>query len=390
MFIRRETAGNPANIPSESVKKYEALFVFLQVFGGQIGMPLFIVTMLFAPSVKRHLTLVNFCASWIIYSIVYCLTVYHDGDRSRGINSRLCYAQAVMVHGVVPLSVVTYCALHIQVWMGVRYAISQTSWLQKHKRKVLIALFIAPYVVFVAFSVASLVVLLEHPELLDRSGSYYCTINYDPLVFAVPGFAAGVIAIMIILEIIIGVTLVRRWKAVRSSQRLTAASISMIIRIAIFSVYGFATLGACAAFLARSLSIWPYLVQASLPTAVFLMFGTRRDVWRAWCFFRKRSRPERNEGPLSIRVTLERATDSTAKAESESEAALSSSSSSSVSDERRLDDNLHAKERGTSRVSSSSSGDGVRRVQEEEKKSEKEAYGGDVIVIGRLEHDGVC
>ncbi|KAL5501409.1 hypothetical protein ACEPAH_8669 [Sanghuangporus vaninii] len=376
MFIRRETAGDPANIPSESVKKDEALFIFLQVFGGQIGMPLFIVTMLFAPSVKRHLTLVNFCASWIIYSIVYCLTVYHDGDRSTGINSRLCYAQAVMVHGVVPLSVVTYCALHIQVWMGVRYAISQTSWLQKHKRKVLITLFIAPYVVFVAFSVASLVVLLEHPELLDRSGSYYCTINYDPLVFAVPGFAAGVIAIMIILEIIIGVTLVRRWKAVRSSQRLTAASISMIIRIAIFSVYGFATLGACAAFLARSLSIWPYLVQASLPTAVFLMFGTRRDVWRAWCFWKRRrsSRPERN-GPLSIRVTLERATDST----TEGGAALSSS----VSDERL--DNLNAKERGASRQV----GDGVRppRVQE---KSEKDAHGDVVIVIGRLEHDDVC
>ncbi|KAL5512797.1 hypothetical protein ACEPAG_3063 [Sanghuangporus baumii] len=365
MFIRREIADNPANIPSQSVKKYEALFIFLQVFGGQIGMPLFIVTMMFAPSVKRHLTLVNFCASWIIYSIVYCLTVYHDGDRSTGINSRLCYAQAVMVHGVVPLSVVTYCALHIQVWMGVRYAISQTSWLQKHKRKVLITLFIAPYVVFVAFSIASLVVLLEQPELLDRSGSYYCTINYDPLVFAVPGFAAGVIAIMIILEIIIGVTLVRRWKAVRSSQRLTAASISMIIRIAIFSVYGFATLGACAAFLARSLSIWPYLVQASLPSAVFLMFGTRRDVWRAWCFWKK-SRPERNE-PLSIRVTLERATDSKA------EPALSS-----VSDERL--NNLRTKERRTSHVV-----DGVRHAQ----KSEKEPYGG-VVVIGRLDHDDMC
>ena len=64
----------PANIPSESVKRYEALFIFFQVFGGQVGMPLFIITMLFAPSVKRHLTLVNFCASWIIYSIVYCLT----------------------------------------------------------------------------------------------------------------------------------------------------------------------------------------------------------------------------------------------------------------------------------------------------------------------------
>ncbi|EJC98875.1 uncharacterized protein FOMMEDRAFT_23277 [Fomitiporia mediterranea MF3/22] len=329
---------DPANIPSPDVNKYKALFIFLQVFGGQIGMPLFVGTMLLSSSVKRHLTLVNFCVSWIIYSIVYCLTIYHDVDRFTGVASRLCVAQAGLVHGVVPLAVVTYCSLHIQVWMGVRCAFDQSCWLQTHKKKVLITLFIAPYVVFIAFSVGALVMCLKYPDLIDRTGSYYCTINYNPLVYAVPGFAAGVIAIMIILEIIIGITLVRRWKAVRSSQRLNAASISMIVRIAIFSVYGFATLAACAAFLARSLSIWPYLVQASLPTAVFLMFGTRRDVWQAWCFWqrhqpshyhhrstsssssssafiRTRRYPSHVE-PLSIRVTLDTETQ-TSSADSE-------------------------------------------------------------------------
>ena len=63
-----------ANVPSKNILDLQPLFIFLQVFGGQIGMPLFVGTLLFAPSVKRHLTLVNFCLSWIIYSIVYCLT----------------------------------------------------------------------------------------------------------------------------------------------------------------------------------------------------------------------------------------------------------------------------------------------------------------------------
>ena len=43
-------------------------------------------------------------------------------------------------------------------------------------------------------------------------------------------------------KVIIGIMLVRRWKYVRRHQRLNSASLSMIVRIAIFSTYGFATL----------------------------------------------------------------------------------------------------------------------------------------------------
>lgn len=63
-----------ANIPSGNLLRLKWLFIILQVIGGQFGIPLFIATMLFSSRVKRHLMLVNFCGSWIIYSIVYCLT----------------------------------------------------------------------------------------------------------------------------------------------------------------------------------------------------------------------------------------------------------------------------------------------------------------------------
>lgn len=72
-FRRGPTNDIDSDIPSKRVGKYNALFVVLQVLGGQIGLPLFIATMLIAPNVKKHLTLVNFFLSWIIYSIVYCL-----------------------------------------------------------------------------------------------------------------------------------------------------------------------------------------------------------------------------------------------------------------------------------------------------------------------------
>lgn len=64
----------------------------------------------------------------------------------------------------------------------------------------------------------------------------------DTSVYAVPGYAALIIFVMLILEGMIGYTLVRRWRALRRTSRLNAATLSMIIRIAVFSVYGFATL----------------------------------------------------------------------------------------------------------------------------------------------------
>lgn len=70
-FSDRQVA---ANDPSKSIAHFRTLFVFLQAFGGQVGLPLFVGTMIMAPSVKRHWTLINFLISWIIYSVVYSLT----------------------------------------------------------------------------------------------------------------------------------------------------------------------------------------------------------------------------------------------------------------------------------------------------------------------------
>ena len=55
------------------------LFIILQIFGGQVGLPVFVGTMILAPSVKRHWTLINFLVSWIMYSMVFCLTYVPGG-----------------------------------------------------------------------------------------------------------------------------------------------------------------------------------------------------------------------------------------------------------------------------------------------------------------------
>jgi len=129
---------------------------------------------------------------------------------------------------------------------------------------------------------------------------------------ASPAYAAAIIAFMLALELHIAITIIPRWRIVRRTKAISRASLSMLVRICVFSIYGIVTLAACAAFITKSSSFWPYFVQASLPTAIFCVFGTRGDVWSAWCFWRQhggkdgmKTRSENIDVTLDSQMSLE-------------------------------------------------------------------------------------
>ncbi len=48
-------------------------FVALLALGGQIGLPILVLTFLRCKKLNRRATYVNFCITVIIYSLVFCL-----------------------------------------------------------------------------------------------------------------------------------------------------------------------------------------------------------------------------------------------------------------------------------------------------------------------------
>jgi len=48
-------------------------FLALHIAGGQVGLPIIILTFILSKNVHRHPTLINFCITWSISSIAYCL-----------------------------------------------------------------------------------------------------------------------------------------------------------------------------------------------------------------------------------------------------------------------------------------------------------------------------
>jgi len=51
----------------------QPIYLVLLIAGGQVGLPLVIVTLLFSKKAIRHPILINFFCTWIIYSVVFCL-----------------------------------------------------------------------------------------------------------------------------------------------------------------------------------------------------------------------------------------------------------------------------------------------------------------------------
>lgn len=60
----------------------EAIFLGLQIAGGQILLPILLFTVLLSPTVKRHPVFASFCISWICssiaFSLLYVLALLYD------------------------------------------------------------------------------------------------------------------------------------------------------------------------------------------------------------------------------------------------------------------------------------------------------------------------
>ncbi|TDL30005.1 hypothetical protein BD410DRAFT_893190 [Rickenella mellea] len=273
-------------LPSPLAKN-EGAYAALHMIGGHVGLPLFVGTIMLSKRLHAHYSMLNFCLTWIIFSIVFCLTIYDRHDNYSPSGGRLCFAQAAMVQGVVPMVVTGSVFLVFQVWEGLRGTSSR--WTAQHPTAWKIITISSPYVAFSAFSLAAVIVMAKNSYYFagDRYGAYFCSTVHNPINLIVPGYTAFLILIMLILEGWIVVTLVRHGRALRDSRRLSRSTIHLMTRIGLFSIYSCISLGVCAAFLAQSTSAWPYLVEASLPTAAFVIFGTRPDVWRVWLFWPK-------------------------------------------------------------------------------------------------------
>jgi len=287
-----------------------ASYLALHIAGGYVGLPILVLTFFLSKRVHRPVTVINFCIAWIIYSISYTLLFYggyHEGETPP---FTLCLTQAAMIHGAPPMAAVAGFGVVVQA-----YTIFQLPWQNWHPDWVFripgwlltTLIILPPYLVFIAFSVSSAILGLRHPEDLSSTEHLriHCTFKKQlgPFEqFAVPGFCAGVLVMIITLEVMAIVKYCRGWRKIKLVFPLASRrpSLSPWFRISLFSLYSLVVLGSCISYLFQDFTPAVYMIQASLPFVATIIFATQTDIMSAWTFWRRRPCHEVIQDPAYV------------------------------------------------------------------------------------------
>ncbi|KZT30826.1 hypothetical protein NEOLEDRAFT_39052 [Neolentinus lepideus HHB14362 ss-1] len=256
------------------------VYLALHLAGGHIGMPLLVLTLLMSKRISCHPTLVNFCITWILYSICYSLTVYDTNSlKYSAPPHRLCNAQATMIGGVAPMAAVAGVAVVIQLWTmfhEVSFSVSGRRGTPHWSYKILALA--PPYITFLAFTLASGIIIATHPDVVGGPSGLYCSVQLETFQNSVSVFCAVMMIVITIFAAIIATEFSRRWVKIQRAFPLVKRrpSISMCLRAGTFTLYTWITLGVCILFVVQPNMALPYVIVASLPLVAFLVFGTQQ------------------------------------------------------------------------------------------------------------------
>ncbi|KAJ7778794.1 hypothetical protein DFH07DRAFT_796022 [Mycena maculata] len=256
-------------------------FMFLQIFGGHFGVPLIILTVLLSKKVQRHPMLLNFCAGWFIYTTSFTLLLYAGKQFGPEPPIQLCIVQSAFIYGTPVMTSSAGLAFVLHLWFSLHSGHGDVG--SKAERWRFILLLACPYILFFTFVTGMAVLASRNPETVSRSRAlFYCSIDL-PIVNIVPGTSAFTMVAVVVFEILIGVKLYRHNKAFKSlAHANNGPPMHIFARVGIFSGYSLLALIACVAFWSSSGDDLPYIIQASLPTAAFLIFGSQDDLLRVW------------------------------------------------------------------------------------------------------------
>ncbi|KAJ6630277.1 hypothetical protein B0H10DRAFT_1983876 [Mycena sp. CBHHK59/15] len=260
-----------------------ACFMFLQIFGGHFGIPLILLTAALSKKVQRHPMLVNFCVTWFIYATSFTLLLYSGNQTGPEPPLTLCVIQSAFIYGTPVMTSMAGLAFVLHLWFSLNNANGKAVEPRTDRWR-FIVLVSSPYILFFGFSMAMVVLGSLYPETVSRSRYlFYCTINLA-VVNAVPGTSAILMAGVVLFEVLIGLKLYRHHKAFKSMTHNSKAGppLHLFVRVGIFSGYSLLAFVGCIAFWSSSGDNFPYIIQASLPTAAFLIFGTQGDILRVW------------------------------------------------------------------------------------------------------------
>ncbi|KAH9049382.1 hypothetical protein EDB84DRAFT_1117272 [Lactarius hengduanensis] len=259
-------------------------FIALLALGGQVGLPILVLTFLRSKKLNRRSTFVNFCIAVIIYSLAFCILLYSGQYRRTQPNHALCGAQASMIMGAIPMVGVAALTIVLQLWATFQSP-GSIVFDTFERPGVSFILLASPYATFFGYLLGSIVVVAHRPDSVWAHNGLYCFFKLKAIwYYLVPVTCLVVIALTALLEAVIVVEWYLRWRSLKKAFPLAdkKAQALVCLRVCLFTVYTWFSLAATFMLREESSPAVPYLFLAGLPLATFLVFATQNDILEAW------------------------------------------------------------------------------------------------------------
>ncbi|KAJ7672794.1 hypothetical protein B0H17DRAFT_179209 [Mycena rosella] len=257
-----------------------AVWIYFNLFGNTLLLPLLVATFLFSARARRHPALVNVCVTWILSGVFSLLLFYAGQAAGPEPQKALCIAQTTLLYGITPMwSVAVLVLLYNMLRVAERVPVGRARML---------VMLSAPYITQLAFSCAALALSVAHPADVSRPrGGLYCALHRPALAFAMSlttaltGLSGGVLMVRL---------------ALRLHRTRDDFNAPLLLRVLVFSAYLVLGFAVNIISMVDAHSRVPDVYAATIGTVLFLVFGTQADVLRTWCFWR--GAPPRAPSPV--------------------------------------------------------------------------------------------
>ncbi|KAJ7669484.1 hypothetical protein DFH06DRAFT_1181310 [Mycena polygramma] len=297
-FSRDDAGSNPHH------KALINIFLTLQMLG-LIGSVALVLTTTLSSRASRNATWQNFFTSWIISTVSYSLLMWSGQLYIPEPSFGICLAQAGLIYGIPSLTAATTFGLIAQIWFSVQTLLAHKV---KHERLFTIGLLILPYAILFSMVVASWVIGIRNPNVVEIIGSgMYCHLGPSGTLGRV---SAAVVVLLLLptlaLEISICIALRRNWGTFKRMKH----SLSIIIRVMIFTMFGILAIALSAIFVfSENHGAALNIVFATMPVTAVVVFSTQRDIIGVWMFWKPKPKGETISSPLSPNYTSSSASD---------------------------------------------------------------------------------
>lgn len=271
-------------------------FVALQLIGG-CGLFITLLTAMMGREVKRYSTWYSFGASWVFSCISYTLLAFAGQRTGPEPVFGLCVIQMGLIYAAPSLTGCTTLALIIHMLLNLRRLLANAPF--RTNSGAVAALLIVPYIVWLAVFLGTLLYGTSNPDNVRRSpNETYCD-SKNPLLSKISSLIVVCCTVLIVaLQGVIALRLYQNRGIISGSSQ----SVTMVIRVMIFSLLGALALGVAVAYVIT----WKHdqafdMLLASLPVLAFLIFGSQLDLLRVWTCRRNPNRRTRAaEKPLLL------------------------------------------------------------------------------------------